>query len=88
MEGKARDQDKIHTVPAANIEAEQVSKKTLLNRGLKNVCFTDLKAPLGCLCIVAQEIGSGLGLLISHLLLSFKNMTTSLMLKTPKQQET
>lgn len=62
-------------------------QKTPLNRGIKNICFTDPRGPLACLHIAAQEIRSGLGLLISYLLLSFKNMT-NLMLKTPSQQET
>lgn len=58
-----------------------------LNRGIKNICFTNPRSPLACLAITAQEIRSGLGPLISHLLLSFRNMT-NLMLKTPSQQET
>lgn len=58
-----------------------------LNRGIKNICFTNPRSPLACLAITAQEIRSGLGPLISHLLLSFRNKT-NLMLKTPSQQET
>lgn len=79
---------KIYTVLAVNIEVEQVRKgKKPLNRRVGNVFLTDFKGPLGCLSIVAQEIRLGLGLMISYLLSSFKNMAIIQMFKSPKQEE-
>lgn len=45
MEGKAKDQDKVHAVPAASIEAEQESKKPLQTEGERMSVLLTLNVP-------------------------------------------